>query len=498
MRLAGTTTDHTGSGTPVAWKFYGNTKNGVGGAQLNGQFVTAAMEFAMNNGTGSPLTGKKAWFLFGDRIVAVGAGIVNSNGQGVETIVENRQLDAAGDNALTVGGSVKPATPGWTEAMAATGWAHLAGSVAGADIGYVFPDLPTVTGLRETRNSSWSAVSSVESTAAVSANYLSLALGHGSNPSNAAYTYILLPNRSAADTAAFAAANPISVLERSTSATAVRDSQQGLTGIVFWNDGSKTVNANGQPYLTSDRKAVVTVQQTGMDLQLAVADQTQANTGTINLELSKSAQTVLSNDPAITITQMSPTIKMAVAVNGSAGKSYSAHFTLNNTVVLAPSDDAYVRDGTYAASNFGSATTLTVKQDATSYARKSYLKFDLSSIGGTISSAVLKLTPTSVGTVSGMSHKLYQTASDGWSQGALTWNTAPANGSLLTTFAVPAVNTAVQIDLTGTANSVLAGDKLLSLEIEPYANYGSNGSVDYGAKENSNVNYRPTLVVTYY
>jgi hyaluronate lyase len=34
-RLAGTTTDHSGSGEPVAWKFYGNTKNTVGGAELN-------------------------------------------------------------------------------------------------------------------------------------------------------------------------------------------------------------------------------------------------------------------------------------------------------------------------------------------------------------------------------------------------------------------------------------------------------------------------------
>ena len=502
-RLAGTTTDHTMIAAPVDWKFYGNTKNHVGAALLNTtagkQFAVSSMDFAMTNVTGSPLTGKKAWFLFGDRIVAVGAGISNTNGQDTETIVENRQLDAGGDNTLTVNGSMQSSTPGWSSAMSATSWAHLAGSVAGADIGYVFPDQPVVTGLRETRSGNWANVGSSTSTtnATVSANYLSLALDHGANPSGAAYTYILLPNRTAAATGAFAAANPITVLERSTSATAVSDSSQGLTGIVFWNDASKTVNVAGQAYLTSDKKAVVTIQQNGTDLQLAVADPTQANTGAINLVLNKITSVVVSKDPAITVTQGPSSTTLSVAVNGSAGKSFNAHLSLSSKVSLSPSDDAYARDGTYANTNYGSATSMVVKQDGISYQRKSYLKFDLSSVGGgTIDSAVLTLTPVSVGAVSGMVHNVYQSASDSWTQGALTWNTAPANGSLLNSFSVPAVNQPVQINLTSAANGVLAGDKKLALEIESSAAYGSNGEVDYATKENGNTAYRPTLVIT--
>jgi hyaluronate lyase len=498
-RLPGTTTDHTGSGTPVDWKFYSNSKPAVGGAVLNGQFATNAMEFASVNVTGSPLVGKKVWFMFGDRMVALGSSITNTNGADVETIVDNRALNGAGDNILTVNavGNTKPATLGWTEVMPAVSWAHLAGNTSsGSDIGYVFPGLATVTGLRESRTGAWSDVQTGASTTPVTANYLSLAVDHGVNPNGAVYTYVVLPNRSAQETADFAAANPITVLERSWQAAAVRDTSQGLTGVVYWNDGAKTVNVNGSAYLTSDKKAVVTLQQQGSDLQLAVADPTQSNTGVINLEYNGAADAVVSADPAITVSQTSPTIKMAVAVNGAKGKSFQARFTLNNTQSLTPSADAYVRDGTYASSNFGTATTLTVKQDATGYARKSLLKFDLSSVtGGTITSAKLTLTPTTVGST-GITHNLYQSSSDTWTEGALTWNTAPANGNLLTSWTVPAVNTPVVIDLTSVANGALSGDKILALEVESAANYGSAGTVDYGSKENANVSYRPTLVIT--
>jgi hyaluronate lyase len=497
-RLAGITTDHSGSGTPVAWKFYGNQKNGVGGAELNRQFVTAGMEFNINNVTGNNLAGKKAWFMFGDRIVAVGAGITSTNSVNVETIVENRALNGMGDNALTVNAvdNSKPATLGWSETMPATKWAHLAGNTSsGSDIGYVFPDLPAISALRESRSGAWSDVGPNNSTETVSNNFLSLAFDHGSNPSNAAYTYILLPNRTAQETADFAAANPITILERSTAATAVRDNAQGVTGLVFWNDASKTVNASGQPYLTSDKRTVATIQQVGNDLQVAVADPTQINTGVINLELNRSADSVVSKDAAVTVTQTSPTIKMTVAVNGSLGKSFNARFALNSTATLYPSADAYVRDGTYANSNFGSAATLTIKQEAPSYTRKAVLKFDLSSISGTISSAKLKLVPTSIG-MAGMTHNLYQTNSGTWAEGSVTWNTAPPNGSLLASWAVPAVNTPVEIDLTTAANGALAGGKVLSMEVESSANYGSAGYVDYASKEHSNLNYRPALVVT--
>lgn len=501
-RLPGTTTDHSGSGTPLTYHHYPNPKTGVGGAELNRQFATAAMEFATNNVTGSTLTGKKAWFMFGDRIVAVGSGITTIDGANVETIVENRVLNANGDNTLAVNAidTFKPVTLGWSENMPTTKWVHLTGNASsGSDIGYVFPDQPAVNAKRESRSGAWRDIHTAGGTAIVNNNFLSLALDHGTNPTDAAYSYILLPNYSAQQTAQFALTNPITVMERSTAATAVRDNAQGLTGIVFWNDAVKTVNAGGQAFLSSDKKAVAMVEQQGNSVQLAVADPTQLNTGNINLELNLNAS-VISKDAAITVTQTSPTVKMTVAVNGSMGKSFKAQLAINTTSTLAPNDDAFVRDGSaYANVNYGSMKTLTVKQDVAGYARKAALKFDLAAISGTITSAKLTLVPVAMGTASGMIHKLYQTTTDNWAESAVTWNNLPANGSLLGSWSVPAtVTTPVEIDVTSAANGVLSGSKLLSMVVEAAANYGAAGSVDYGAKEHLTLAHRPTLVVTYH
>src|SRR5262249_28281640 len=152
------------------------------------------------------------------------------------------------------------------------------------------------------------------------------------------------------------------------------------------------------------------------------------------------------------------------------GKSFNAHFALNSTATLSPAADAYVRDGTYASTNYGTSSIMDVKNDIANYARKAMLKFDLSSISGTITSAVLKLTPTSVGTT-GMSHVLYQSPLENWTDGSLTWNAVPASGAQLATWAVPAVNTPVQVDLSSAANGALSGSKVLSMEIDAAANY---------------------------
>jgi len=498
LRLAGTTTDRSGSGTPAGFKKYPNARNLVGGAELNRQFATLAMDFAMSGVTGTTLSGKKAWFLFGDRIVALGTGISSSDNVEIETIVENRRLAGAGENVLTVNDASKPVTAGWSESMAATRWAHLAGNTAsGSDTGYVFPGSPTVSGLRENRSASWSQINTGGPGNVLTERYLTLALSHGSNPSAASYSYLVLPNRSVAATAAFASANPVTVVENSLAASAVQDSEQGLTGVVFWADASKTVAIAGQPYLSSDKKAVVTLQQQGRDVQLAVADPTQSNTGQIRLELYRSATALLACDPAITVLQRSPTIKLAVNVSGSAGKSFACHFTANNVASLAPVADTFVWDDPAQDVNNGGRSYLSVKNDAVRYARKGLLKFDLSGLSGTVDSASLTLTPTAVG-MAGLSHQLYQTRTDDWSEAGVNWGSFPALGNALAGFAVPAVNMPVNVDVSSAAQAVKSGNGRLSLALLSTSAYNANGKVDYATRENSNAAFRPALLVIYH
>jgi hypothetical protein len=98
------------------------------------------------------------------------------------------------------------------------------------------------------------------------------------------------------------------------------------------------------------------------------------------------------------------------------------------TTTLAPVADAYVRDGSWASTNFGAASTLVSKKgvspDAT---RRSYLKFDISGIGGSpVEHAALRL----YGHLSNASTlqaetTIYTVGDTTWGERAVTWNTRP-------------------------------------------------------------------------
>lgn len=160
---------------------------------------------------------------------------------------------------------------------------------------------------------------------------------------------------------------------------------------------------------------------------------------------------------------------------------------------LPAAADSYVRDGRHAVFNFGSAGTLAVKNETGNYNRIAYLKFDLSSINGAITSAKLKLMPVSVGRRLGMVHLLYATATDNWTEADVNWNNKPAMAGLLASWSVPETdNTPVEIDITG----AVSGRKVLSLAIRAAADYGQDGAVDYASNNHHNAKYRPVLVVT--
>ncbi|MRW91068.1 hyaluronate lyase [Duganella sp. FT80W] len=512
-RLPGTTTDHTGSGTPVGFKSYLNTKAWVGGTVVNGRYAVAGMNYSMSGVTGSTLTGKKSWFMFGNRITALGAGITSSDNVAVETIVENRKLNSAGDNALTVDGSGKSVSAGWSESMADVKWAHLAGSVTGADIGYHFPVATTVQGLREARTGNWYAInngsSSTGSTTAYTHTFLSLALNHGSNPSGAAYAYTLLPNLSALETSAYASAPTVRILENSSEAQAVNDTALQVTGANFWKNATKTVYDGTRHLITANRMASVAMQEADGELDVSVADPTQTNTDTIGVEIGRSATSVLSADSGVTVDQLSPSVKLTVAVSGAVGKSFSvrlggvttgvdvtpslpAYQAPTTSVSSTSTLDAYIRGGTYASTAYGSNSYAVV---AKASLRKALFQFSLSNVpdGATIKSAQVVLTPDTV-SGTGITHRAFLLASNSWTE-SVTWNTQPAASSTtpLTTW-TPAVGTAVSIDVTSAATAAISVDRKLSLLVDSLSDtYASYATREYTA----NTAYRPTLVVTY-
>lgn len=133
------------------------------------------------------------------------------------------------------------------------------------------------------------------------------------------------------------------------------------------------------------------------------------------------------------------------------------------TRTLAPTHDGYVRGGSSAATNFGSATDLIVKNSTAAYAREAYVKFDLSTVS-TIGKAVLRLYgKTDAGNIriSAIGTSIM------WNEATLTYDNRPATtGSTLATTTVTATAGWYEWDVTAYLQTRKdAGDALVSIAL---------------------------------
>ncbi len=222
---------------------------------------------------------------------------------------------------------------------------HLAGSVAGSDIGYYFPGGTTLSLIREARTGSWSELDATKSTTPATDNYLTAVDSHGASPSAGSYQYVLLPNYTAAQVAAYAAAPVSSVLENDANVSAVRDSKLGVSSAVFWQDQNVQVQIDAAPtFISSDKKAVVMVQDTGNgQISVSVTDPTQANTAGINVQLTRPVASLVSADSGVSVTQFTPSVTLNVATSGARGKTFHA---VLSTVFAAPQMSDATASGT--------------------------------------------------------------------------------------------------------------------------------------------------------
>jgi hyaluronate lyase len=292
----------------------------AGGTELLCTYGAAGMSLHPH---GQTLRGQKSWFLFDEEIVALGSGIVSSDRQMVETVVENRKINSSGNNALTVDGVEKPDAFGWNESMEGVEWIHLQGNVPGSDIGYYFPGSATVQGLRESRTDAWSSINRLDNDGThLTRSFLNLWLEHGDHPADASYAYVLLPNKTASEVSEYVANPHVIVLENSRDAHAVMHTKLNMTAINVWNDGDKKING-----IRVSGKSSLMVKENERSLNVAVSDPT-FGAGTIRIEIDREAEDILSCDPGVTIVRLRPTIQLEVDVLDANGRTFQATFEI--------------------------------------------------------------------------------------------------------------------------------------------------------------------------
>ncbi|MYX39871.1 lyase [Streptomyces sp. SID89] len=285
----------------------------VGGA-TDGEFAAVGMDV---RGLSSTLVGRKSWFFVDDAVICLGGGIRCTDGTGVESIVDNRNLGASGSHALTVDGVAQPSALGWNATFPRASWATIAGFG-----GYVFPGGASVKALREERTGSWHDINTLSgSTTPLTRRYLTLWFDHGTDPAAGSYAYVLLPGADPATTAArAAAAGWLTVLANTVNQQGVSVPSLGLTAVNFYGGG--TVGK-----VSATAGVSVMIRESWSTATICVADPTRQRT-TVDVTWNRPVGQVTAKDPSVTVLGTGTSVSLRIDLDGKAGATQKATVTL--------------------------------------------------------------------------------------------------------------------------------------------------------------------------
>jgi hyaluronate lyase len=323
-------------------------QNWVGGAQVEGRYGAAGMSLHAWNTT---LYGKKSWFMLDNEIVCLGAGITCGGPSAVHTVAENRRLGTALTNSFVLNGAAISPVIGWSSNLPpmAASWCALGGTG-----GYYFP--AGATNLQASfvpGSGSWSQINAGDDATVYTDDYLRLWFNHGLQPTNAAYSYVILPGMSAMEVSNYAASPDIIILTNTPGVQAVKKSALGVVMANFWTNGASSADL-----ISVNAKASIVTLETSNSLAVGICDPTQTNTGTLLVTLNRAAAAVVAADTAISVAQLSPQIVLSVHLAGAHGKSLQAMFSYSNSVLPAL-NDVFPSGGLFQSTNalaFGAAS----------------------------------------------------------------------------------------------------------------------------------------------
>lgn len=369
-------------------------------------------------GIQSTLTGRKSWFCLDDSIVCLGAGITCTDGVAVETIVENRNLGESGNQTLSADGVAQPSTLGWSKTF--TGVQSMALSGFG---GYVFPGGATIKALREARQGKWRDIHPNGPTKVFTRRYLTLWRDHGVNPNASRYHYELMPGATASQ-AATRAASPATVLANTANVQAISDAATGVTAATFFAAGSAGP-------ITVDRRCSVLMRESRGRLTIAVADPSRS-ARTVRVAIDRSGFNTASAPATVNVIDTNP-IELLVETGGSLGDSHVITFGTGSPVEpswdasLAANRDAFVRNGQYRDTNYGSSGFLNVRNSSSNgYARRAFVGFNLSGLQKAPSRAIMWVRGSTTDSAGTHTEITAYSASNSWTQSGVTWANQPA------------------------------------------------------------------------
>ena len=266
------------------------------------------------------LEANKSWFMFDNEIVALGSNINTADNFDVETTIENKVLNKAGDNDFIVDNKLQSKDLNYKENLKDSKWAYIKGNENKKGTGYYFPDGGNIKALREKRTGKWSDINkSIAKTIDSSVkenNYLTLYFDHGKSPKNQSYSYVILPNKNSKEVEKYAKNPDIIILQNNKDIQAVKNTKLNITCGNFFGE------KNQLDGLTVNGKASIILKENNDGtLEIAVSDPTFEEKN-IGIEINKEAEKVVSNDSNINNIKLGKSIKFNVNTEKSHGKTF--------------------------------------------------------------------------------------------------------------------------------------------------------------------------------
>jgi chondroitin AC lyase len=185
----------------------------------------------------SGIQAKKSWFFFNDEIVCLGAGITDNSSRNVRTTINQAWLKTL-SNSCSVGSTSEIEQGVTSSTYNNTNLKYIRNGA----VGYYFPNQGNVKYTMKAQSGSWSSINSLMGSSTTESGFVfSLWLDHGNNPSNASYSYIVVPGIDSPQKAQSYDASAIEIIQNTVTTQAVYHKTLDILQVIFHQAGTVNV-----------------------------------------------------------------------------------------------------------------------------------------------------------------------------------------------------------------------------------------------------------------
>ena len=292
---------------------------------------------------------------------------------------------------------------------------------------------------------------------------------------------------------------PILILHYEKEVPTVEFDVVSLTGLESQNSANLQVNLS--EVNTADVLVNYTVSGTAFGNE---ADYTLAN-GTLTISAGNtSANIVIADINDDTNEEANETIIVTLSnpIRAMLGNNITHTYTIIDNdvdpVTYISVEDTFIRNGVHSDENYGSLDYMAIKKDNNpDFEREMFLKFDLSSVTGNVTSAKLKMQIRGANTaVTSTSWDVKAVDDDSWTESTLKWNNKPTPNVTSLSNKTGQEEGTVEWDVTNFTLAQLTSDDIVSLNISSTSNAGSTDATFF-SRERTSTLHRPVLVLNF-